>query len=131
MRSGQLSVALAAAFSLLLWGAEAARPCANTTYGWRISDVRFDTADPTKSGAWTGTVAVSINPNPGGAIFECVAEMPEAWGGYYKGGSEPVWSDCIWTGNAGGADKTVAFAMDWKNWTMYLSHTFACSDRTG
>src|SRR3569833_1864267 len=54
MRCDQLSVALAAAFSLLLWGAEAARPCANTPYGWRISDVRFDTAAPPRSGAWTG-----------------------------------------------------------------------------
>ncbi|KAK1761696.1 hypothetical protein QBC33DRAFT_462861 [Phialemonium atrogriseum] len=119
--------------SFLLSRANAARACGNepkpSTYQWRINAVRYDGADPS-SGSGDATVAVSISPNSS-TLFECVAEWPEEWAGWYEGGSNIIWSDCIWTGNGPRNDNTVSFATDWKNKTMYLTHSFDCSDREG
>jgi hypothetical protein len=123
---------LVAALSLLR-GANAARVCSNATYPWRIGDMRFDGADPSK-GDGHATVAASIAPTTaaaGGTLFECVSSWPESWAGWYQGGSNIIWSDCIWTGNGPRSDKTVSFALDWKNRTMYLTHTFDCSNING
>jgi hypothetical protein len=92
--------------------------------------LRYDSPDPSKKNG-LATIAASLQSSTGTPLYECVAQWPESWAGWYKGGSEPVWGDCIFTGAGIGADDTVTFAVDWKNKTMYLSHTFACSDRPG
>lgn len=125
----------AAAALAVLWlspGAAAARSCAteDSAFPWRVSDGRYDG----DSGSGTATVAVSIIPGTAsyGTFFECVASWPEAWGGWYEGeGDNIIWSDCIWAGNGGTDDTTVSFATDWANKTMYISHTFTCSDVEG
>lgn len=127
-----------AAFAVLALSstASASRVCGNSngtsTYQWRVSDARYDGADPTNVGG-SAIVAVSVVPTKGsyGTFFECVASWPEAWQGWADGGDNIIWSDCIWAGNGFTDDTTVSFAMDWANRTMYVSHTFACSDAQG
>jgi hypothetical protein len=51
-----------------------------------------------------------------------------AWGGYFEGGSNLVWGDCLWTGPGRNTDDTVSFAMDWKNRTIHMAHAFTCDD---
>ncbi|KAI1505990.1 hypothetical protein F5X99DRAFT_427863 [Biscogniauxia marginata] len=126
-------------YATSLWlasGAYAARACGNSTtesstYLWRVGDARYDGADTSQSNG-SATVAVSIVPgnNTYATFFECVAEWPEPWSGWYED-KNIVWSDCIWAGNGPTYDTTVAFAMDWKNHTIYIAHTFDCSDRPG
>ncbi|KAI1077114.1 hypothetical protein F5B20DRAFT_553234 [Whalleya microplaca] len=129
MRNGLLACATA----LSLPGANAARACGSTTapstYQWSVGAARYDGAIPSDTNG-SATVAVSIVPGnrPMGTLFECVAEWPESWAGWYEDGSDIIWSDCIWAGNGLTYDTTVSFALDWKNRTMYVSHTFACSD---
>ncbi|KAI1772821.1 hypothetical protein F4818DRAFT_125659 [Hypoxylon cercidicola] len=129
------SVTLTAALSLAA-GAIAARVCgtnSSSTYPWTVGDGRYDGADPSVVNG-TATVAFSIMPSAGSGystFFECMGEWPEAWGGYFEGGDKLIWGDCIWAGNGPNSDATVSFALDWKNRTMYLSHTFACSDIEG
>lgn len=116
--------------------ADAARVCGSknttSTYQWRLSDARYDGADPADSGN-LATLAVSIVPTNRnyGTFFECVASWPQAWNGWHDGGENIIWSDCIWAGNGFTDDTTVSFAMDWSKKTMYVSHTFACSDAQG
>ncbi|KAG8156359.1 hypothetical protein KVR01_013811 [Diaporthe batatas] len=113
--------------------AAAARICGNsTTYPWRVSDARYDSAGSGQSDG-SAIVAVSIVPTNRsyGTFFECVASWPEAWQGFENGADNIVWSDCIWAGNGFSDDTTVSFAMDWPNHTMYVSHTFGCSDSQG
>ncbi|KAI1408008.1 hypothetical protein F5Y13DRAFT_205208 [Hypoxylon sp. FL1857] len=104
---------------------------ASSKYQWRVGAARYDGAEPGESNG-TATVAVSIVPGSStmGTFFECVAEWPESWAGWYEDGNI-IWSDCIWAGNGRTYDNTVSFAVDWKNRTMYISHTFACSDGQG
>ncbi|KAJ2992200.1 hypothetical protein NUW58_g2244 [Xylaria curta] len=157
----------AAFFSTL---ASADRACSSNTsssYLWRVSDARFDGADPSvKDGK--AVVAVSselirssrspfvppilrneqntfrfvdlshglkleekIIPNNTNTFFECVAEWPEFWAGWSPRDGNIIWSDCIWSGAGPTLDAAVAFALDWKTRTMYLSHTFSCSDKKG
>ncbi|KAI3391792.1 hypothetical protein diail_6782, partial [Diaporthe ilicicola] len=104
-------------------GAGAARTCGNSstamsTYPWRVTDARYDGADPNDSGS-TATVAVSIVPTNGsyGTFFECFSAWPDAWEGFYDGGDDIIWSDCIWAGNGFTIDTTVSFAMNWPNRT--------------
>lgn len=133
MRYGLLAAITALALS---WRAGAARLCGSrnttSTYAWRVSDARYDGADPEDSTS-SATVAVSIVPTNRtyGTFFECVASWPEAWKGWHDGGDNIIWSECIWAGNGFNDDTTVSFAMDWANRTMYVSHTFACSDAQG
>lgn len=114
----------------------AARVCgssnATTTYAWRVSDARYDSG-VSNDGGRPATVAVSIVPTNRtyGTFFECVASWPAAWKGWSDGGDNIIWSDCIWAGNGFTDDTTVSFALDWTNKTMYVSHTFACSDAQG
>ncbi|KAH9987436.1 hypothetical protein F4779DRAFT_284989 [Xylariaceae sp. FL0662B] len=130
MRNGLL------AFATALWlsGANAARACGNTatpsTYQWSVGAARYDGAVSGDTAESTATVAISIVPGnrPMGTFFECVAEWPVSWAGWYEYGDKIIWSDCIWAGNGLTYDTTVSFALDWKNRTMYVSHTFACSD---
>ncbi|KAI1342159.1 hypothetical protein F5Y15DRAFT_430592 [Xylariaceae sp. FL0016] len=111
----------------------AARVCDSTTaaptYQWRITDARFDGADPAQPNG-TAIFAASIVPGATSTFFECVAEWPEAWDGWYGDGNI-IWSDCIWSGAGPTNDTSVSFALDWKNRTMYLSHSFSCSDHEG
>lgn len=115
---------------------DAARVCgssnATSTYQWRVSDARYDSAGTSDSSS-PATVAVSIVPTnrPYGTFFECVASWPEAWKGWHDDGDNIIWSECIWAGNGFTDDTTVSFAMDWANKTLYVSHTFACSDAQG
>ncbi|KAK5655223.1 hypothetical protein OQA88_6122 [Cercophora sp. LCS_1] len=111
--------------------ASAARVCGNGTsvFQHRIIEVRYDGADPARE-TKVATIAASLS-NSGTPLYECVAQWPEDWAGWYQGGNEIIWSDCIWTGAGFGQDDTVSFAVDWKNKTIYLSHTFACSDKRG
>ncbi|KAI1762691.1 hypothetical protein GGR53DRAFT_532229 [Hypoxylon sp. FL1150] len=134
MRSSTVTTA---ALSLsLAAGATAARVCganSSSTYQWTVGDARYDGADPSVASS-TSTVAFSIVPGTGtgyATFFECMGEWPEAWGGWYEGGDKLIWGDCIWAGNGPNSDTTVSFALDWKNRTMYLSHTYACSDIEG
>ncbi|KAI1258735.1 hypothetical protein F5Y18DRAFT_444019 [Xylariaceae sp. FL1019] len=111
--------------------AYAARVCGSTstpsTYAWRINDARYDGDDPSAQNA-SATVAIGMAPT-GGALCECVAEWPVSWDGSLD--SNIVWSDCIFTGAGLSLDTSVAFGLDWKNSTMYFSHTYACSDTQG
>lgn len=120
---------------LLTLRASADRVCGATTdastYPWKVGAGRYDGAE---SGEGTGTATVAFSIAPGnsaqGTFFECVAEWPESWAGWYEDGNI-IWGDCIWAGNGPTYDTAVAFAVDWKNRTMYLSHTFPCSDVEG
>ncbi|KAI1086026.1 hypothetical protein F5B19DRAFT_201393 [Rostrohypoxylon terebratum] len=100
---------------------------ASPTYQWRVGAGRYD-------GVSNGTATVALSIVPGtsamGTFFECVAEWPTSWAGWYGDGNI-IWSDCIWAGNGRTYDTAVSFAMDWKNHTVYISHTFACSDVQG
>ncbi|KAI2465374.1 hypothetical protein F4781DRAFT_438848 [Annulohypoxylon bovei var. microspora] len=132
MRNGLLFLATA----LAVTQADGERVCgssnnASSTYEWHVGAGRYDGPGPGQSDG-TATVALSIVPGTSatGTFFECVAEWPGSWAGWYEGGNI-VWSDCIWAGNGQTYDTAVSFAMDWKNHTMYISHTFACSDIQG
>jgi hypothetical protein len=122
----------AAAATLLSSGALAARPCGNssTAFQYRLGDVRYDGPDPSKNNG-LATIAASLQGTGGTPLFECVGQWPEAWQGWYEGESKLIWADCIYTGAGLAQDKTVSFAVDWKKKTMYLAHTFACSDKEG
>ncbi|KAI8624138.1 heterokaryon incompatibility protein-domain-containing protein [Xylariaceae sp. FL1651] len=134
MQNGLLVSAIAVVTALFLKGADAARICgssnASSTYLWRVSDARYDGADPSKSNSMA-VVGISIVPNSTNTFFDCVAEWPEAWAGWSAEDNNIIWSDCIWSGAGPTFDTTVAFAVDWRNRTMYLSHTFSCSDKKG
>ncbi|KAK4222175.1 hypothetical protein QBC38DRAFT_504241 [Podospora fimiseda] len=109
----------------------AARNCAasSTTFQYRILEVRYDSPEPTNpNNLSTIAVALGSSTTP---IYECVAQWPESWAGWYQGGTNIIWSDCIWTGAGSGADKTVSLAVDWKTKNFYLTHTFDCSDQAG
>jgi hypothetical protein len=124
MRS-TLHLAAATGLSLLATGALAARACGTTGFTWRVLDARYDSAED-------GTAAVSVSIAPGniGSFFECHAEWPAAWAGWYDKNSI-VWGDCIWTGAGPTYDKSISFAVDWKNQTMYLAHVYTCSNKNG
>ncbi|KAI2607819.1 hypothetical protein GGR54DRAFT_652070 [Hypoxylon sp. NC1633] len=133
MRNGIPAFVAALSFSC---GVNADRECGSNanislTYPWSVGAARYDGAEPGQKDGFA-TVAVSIVPGTRatGTFFECVAEWPESWAGWYEDGNI-VWSDCIWAGNGPTYDTAVSFAMDWKNRTMYMSHTFACSDKEG
>lgn len=129
------NIAFYAITSLLASGASAARACGNVNstssrnYQYNLLDLRWDSADPSEQDQFA-TISASLGD---GAypLYECNAEWPEPWAGWYMGGTNIIWSDCIWTGAGAGKDKTVSFAVDWKSKIMYLSHTFTCSDRPG
>ncbi|KAK3303752.1 uncharacterized protein B0T15DRAFT_577029 [Chaetomium strumarium] len=130
MRDRLVSFALVTATAVLLPGAYAARPCAGSSGGsfqYPLGELRYDSPDPTKADGLS-TIAASLGRTP---LHECVAQWPESWAGWYEGGSKLIWADCIFTGAAFTQDETVSFAVDWKNKTMYLAHTFACSDQQG
>ncbi|KAI0542553.1 hypothetical protein GGR58DRAFT_497098 [Xylaria digitata] len=113
--------------------ASADRACSSNpspSYLWRVGDARFDGAAPNTSDG-KAVVAVSIIPNTTNTFFECVAEWPESWEGWSPVDGNIIWSDCIWSGAGPTLDTAVAFALDWKTRTMYLSHTFSCSDKKG
>ncbi|KAK0710276.1 hypothetical protein B0T26DRAFT_787726 [Lasiosphaeria miniovina] len=134
MRNGVAAVSsLAVAAAWLAPGASGARVCgataASETFQYRFIEVRYDGPDPNKS-SHLSTIAASLGTSST-PLYECVAQWPETWAGWFEGGPNIVWSDCIWTGAGSGADKTVSFAVDWKKKTVYLSHTFACSDKRG
>jgi hypothetical protein len=120
-------LAFATALSLP-FGVDAARACANGTYQFRVGDVRYDSADKSTHFA---TIAAALSYTGGNPIYECNAQWPESWAGWHEGGTNVIWGDCIWTGAGAGNEIAVAFAVDWKSKTLYLSHTFACSDKPG
>lgn len=74
---------------------------------------------------------LEVLPNGTSTFFECVAEWPEPWAGWSPVDGNIIWSDCIYSGAGPTYDTAVAFALDWKTRTMYLSHTFTCSDQQG
>ncbi|TGJ84869.1 hypothetical protein E0Z10_g3935 [Xylaria hypoxylon] len=128
-----LTAALLAGGVLLSRLVSADRTCSSnvsSSYLWRVSDARFDGADPSTSDG-KAVVAVSVVPNTTSTFFECVAEWPESWAGWSPVDGNIIWSDCIWSGAGPTLDTAVAFALDWKKRTMYLSHTFSCSDKKG
>ncbi|KAI0903329.1 hypothetical protein F4823DRAFT_299681 [Ustulina deusta] len=132
---GNISITLALIGGAALFSnlATADRECSSnvsSSYLWRVSDARFDGADPSVSDG-RAVVAVSIIPSTTSTFFECVAEWPESWAGWSPVDGNIIWSDCIWSGAGPTLDTAVAFALDWKNRTMYLSHTFSCSDQKG
>lgn len=135
MRDGlaSLVVATAAAVVLSPSGAYAARSCDGSTaasFQYRLGDVRYDSPDPSKANG-LATIAASLQSTSQTPLYECVGQWPESWAGWYDGGSSLIWGDCIWTGAGAGQDETVSFAVDWKSKTMYLAHTFACSNKQG
>ncbi|KAK4150821.1 hypothetical protein C8A00DRAFT_17694 [Chaetomidium leptoderma] len=132
MRNKAFSFALATATFLLSSGANAARQCAGSSGGFQhhLGDVRYDSPDPNKVNGLS-TIAASLLSGGRTPLYECVGQWPEEWQGWYEGGSNLIWADCIYTGAGLGDDETVSFAVDWKSKTMYLSHTFACSDQKG
>ncbi|KAI5918440.1 hypothetical protein F4810DRAFT_715433 [Camillea tinctor] len=126
-------------YTTVLWltsRAIASRACVDSsrgssTYLWRVSDARYDGADPNQVNGLS-TIAISIVPGNSSyaTFFECVSEWPESWAGWYEDGNI-IWSDCIWAGNGPTYDTTISFAVDWKTHEMYISHTFECSDKEG
>ncbi|TRX90599.1 hypothetical protein FHL15_008572 [Xylaria flabelliformis] len=113
---GNLSIAstLVGGAVLLAKLSNADRACSSNvspSYLWRVSDARFDGASPNVS---NGKAVVAVS---------------KSWAGFVDGNI--IWSDCIWSGAGPTLDRAVAFAVDWKNRTMYLSHTFSCSDKNG
>ncbi|KAI8946150.1 hypothetical protein F4801DRAFT_79975 [Xylaria longipes] len=132
---GNLSIASTLVGGAVLFAklSSADRACSSNpspSYLWRVSDARFDGADPNVSDG-KAVVAVSIIPNTTNTFFECVAEWPESWAGWSPVDGNIIWSDCMWSGAGPTLDTAVAFSLDWKNRTMYLSHTFSCSDKMG
>ncbi|KAI1117668.1 heterokaryon incompatibility protein-domain-containing protein [Nemania sp. NC0429] len=131
---GKISVVSALVGAVVLSKLSSAdRACSSNTspsYTWRLSDARFDGAELNATDG-KAVVAVSIIPTSTNTFFECVAEWPEAWAGWSPADGNIVWSDCIWSGAGASLDTAVAFAVDWKTRTMYLSHTFPCSDKKG
>ncbi|GAB1312826.1 Ig-like domain-containing protein [Madurella fahalii] len=129
MLNHQVPFALATvATALFPAAANAARPCGGAgSYQYPMGDVRYDSPDPNK-GNGLATIAASLGRSP---LYECVAQWPESWAGWYEGGTNLIWADCIWTGAGLGQDESVSFAVDWKTKTMYLSHVFDCSDQAG
>jgi len=128
------NILLLTALSLVARPGQAARTCSSATnYQYRVLEARYDGPDPIKNNS-IATVAVSLSSSST-PLYECVAQWPEAWAGFYPGhdggAGDIIWSDCIWTGAGFGADKTVSFAADWNTKTVYISHTFTCSDRQG
>ncbi|KAL1838406.1 hypothetical protein VTJ49DRAFT_2690 [Mycothermus thermophilus] len=133
MRAQLQSLVLVTIAALLLpSGAWAARPCTGETvnFEYRLGDVRYDGPDPSKNNG-LATIAASLQTSTGTPVFECVAQWPEQWAGWFEGDNKPVWADCIFTGAADAQDDTVSFAVDWKTKTIYLVHTFGCSDKPG
>lgn len=133
MRNQVASFAFATAATLLLPpGARASRPCSDPseTFQYRLGDVRYDGPDPSKDNGLS-TIAASLQSSTQTPLYECVAQWPEEWAGWYEGGNNPVWGDCIWTGAGAGQDDTVSFAVDWKTKTLYVALTFSCSDMEG
>jgi hypothetical protein len=127
---GQLLAFLGAFTSV----ANCARVCGSGTatsgkYQYRIIDLRYDGPDPAKE-LKVSTIAVALGSSTT-PLYECVSQWPEQWAGFYEGKSNIIWTDCIWTGAGFGTDSTVGLAVDWKNRTLYLSHTFDCSDKRG
>ena len=126
-------VAATAATVLLPAVAHAARSCDSSTAGsfqYRLGDVRYDSPDSNADNGLS-TIAASLQSSSQTPLYECVGQWPEEWAGRYEGGSSLIWGDCIWTGAGSGQDDTVSFAVDWKSKTMYLAHTFACSNKQG
>ncbi|KAI1300608.1 hypothetical protein F5Y03DRAFT_397085 [Xylaria venustula] len=120
----------ASLFAVLTTADRACSSSGSSSYLWRVSDARFDGGDPSIANA-KAVIAVSIIPNTTNTFFECVAEWPDSWAGWSPVDNNIIWSDCIWSGAGPTLDTTVSFALDWKSRTMYLSHTFACSDKKG
>ncbi|KAI1810439.1 hypothetical protein GGS20DRAFT_594393 [Poronia punctata] len=134
MRSNSIVAAVFGAVSLCLNLANAERACGSSSnstssYLWHVGDARYDGVAPESDG--NAVVAVSIIPNNTNSFFECVAEWPESWAGWSGTKRDIIWSDCIWSGAGPTYDTTISFALDWENRTMYLAHTFACSDKEG
>lgn len=122
---------------LLLAGAilpaavNAARACNAASFTHRILEARYDGPDQSKPASNLSTIALSLG-SATTPLYECVAQWPESWEGWYQGGDKnPIWTDCIWTGAGTGPDKTVSVAVDWRKKVVYLTHTFACSDKQG
>lgn len=112
-------------------GVQAARQCSTTTgYTHRVLDARYDGPDVDKPGSDLATISVSLSSSTT-PLYECVAQWPDSWKGFHNVTEKLIWSDCIWTGAGSGADKSVAFAVDWNKKVVYLAHVFACSDREG
>ena len=115
-------------------GAIAARTCGtgtgagtDPTYQWTVNDWRYDGPDP-KQKDTTAIVRTTLTPGGTRTLFTCFSQWPDAWGGLSENGTALVWNDCVWTGPGDTSDVTVSFAMDWKTRTVYVSHTFVCSD---
>ncbi|KAL2256146.1 hypothetical protein VTK26DRAFT_2117 [Humicola hyalothermophila] len=113
----------------LLLGAHAARPCTTQQFQLRILDVRYDGANPADNND-LATIAVGLSTSTT-PLYECVAQWPEEWGGFYKASNKPIWAECIYTGANLAPDSAVSFAVDWENRVMYLGHTFECQDQPG
>jgi len=125
--------ALTVLFCSLLRHVGAERECGRqTSYGWAIRDAQYEAAAPETSvrGGYA-YVAASVVPTDGQyASFQCFAEWPVAWDGWYEGGSSQlVWADCVNTAAGSNLEKAVSFAVDWRRRVLYLAHTFGCSDR--
>ncbi|KAL2143414.1 hypothetical protein VTI28DRAFT_10468 [Corynascus sepedonium] len=134
MRNKLQSLACAVPFTLLLsWTVDAARPCSSpdgARFEYPLGDVRYDGPDPSKEDG-LATFAASLQSSFGTPLYECVLQWPEAWAGWYEGGSRLIWGECIFTGAGSGLDNTVSSAFNWNSTTMYLAHTFTCSDAEG
>ena len=97
-----LTFSLLAVVGSLSSGAAAARACgslnntAPRTYQYNLLELRWDSADPSKQDQFA-TISASLSDGfyP---LYECNVEWPESWAGWYMGGKDIIWSDCIWTG---------------------------------
>lgn len=113
----------------LFVGTQAVRNCTTQQFELRILDVRYDGPDPEKQND-LATIAIGLS-TASTPLYECVAQWPEEWGGFYEASDAIIWADCIYTGAGLGPDNAVSFAVDWEKKTMYLGHTFECLDPIG
>ncbi len=113
----------------------AARQCgsgsnsSSATYSWAVTDWRYYGPDPTHPKDTYGTVGGYLTPGTTRTLYSCFSQWPEPWGGRFGGyNGSLIWNDCRWTGPGETAEETVSFAMDLVSQTVYMSHTFKCSD---
>ncbi|KAK4183257.1 hypothetical protein QBC35DRAFT_544255 [Podospora australis] len=118
--------------SLLLQplGATAQRACGNATFPWTISEWTYDGPERGRSGRVGTDSVVGLLLSNGGTTYSCIGTWPEDWEGWDERGSALIWHLCL--NNFGrSVDETLSFAVDWKNRTLHVSHTFKCLEDTG
>ncbi|KAI0169630.1 hypothetical protein GGR52DRAFT_573690 [Hypoxylon sp. FL1284] len=140
MRSGMVSLALGVVLALA-GGATASRVCGDPdaedkpTYEWALREIRYQGAAPGEVNG-TANYTAEVSPVDGSAVYSCSAEWPEWWLGWFENGSNSlsdrvgnlIWTDCVSTGDEPELDDIVSLALDWDSRTVFITHTFNCTN---